>query len=115
MTKLRLILASVVILLLFGCATEELSHEGQDVSLNASAITKQCKEVGEVYGKGGGVLGGTISDEKLRTYALNNMRNKAAKLGATHILVHGNQLGGGLWSNTNAQISGTAFRCPKAR
>ncbi len=53
----------------------------------------------------------TISDHDLQTYAMNDMRNNAAKMGATNILIHNNQLGGGVWSNTQSQISGTAYKC----
>lgn len=97
--------------ILFGCATAELK-EGKSVSLNSAEISKDCTEVGEVYGQGGGALGGTISDQDLLRYSVNDMRNNAAKLGATHVLQHGNQLGGGIWGSTKAQVTGTAYKCP---
>lgn len=106
------LILGLVGLSLVGCATADLV-EGKQVSMNAAEVTKACVELGEVYGKGGGAMGGMISDENLMRYASNDMRNKAAKMGATHVVQHGVSVGGGMTHSTTGNVSGTAFKCPK--
>jgi len=101
-----------VALISFACARAELK-EGTAVSLNQAEVTKECKELGIIYGKGGGMMGGAISDEDLMRYATNDLRNKAAEMGATHLVMNGPSVGGGLTHSTTANVSGVAFKCPK--
>lgn len=101
-----------VLSLVFGCATAGL-EAGKHVSLNPAELTKECKELGFVSGKGGGAFGGMISDADLQRYAMNDMRNKAAAMGATHVVPSNGGTSGGLWASTQGNISGTAYKCPK--
>lgn len=78
---------------------------------------KDCKNLGPVYGKGGGSFGGGwIPDEKLMEYATNDLRNKAAAKGATHVVTQTHQMGqtsgqyGGTTSTATQQ--GVAYACP---
>ncbi|MBW1809800.1 MAG: DUF4156 domain-containing protein [Deltaproteobacteria bacterium] len=76
-----------------------------------------CKNLGPVFGKGGGVFGGAwIPDEELMEYASNDMRNKAAAKGATHLVFSSHQMGhsGGRYGGTTSTstISGVAYKCP---
>lgn len=100
-----------------GCSTASLSNEGSSVEVIMSLDRKDCKNLGPVFGKGGGSFGGTwISDEKLMEYASNDLRNKAASKGATHVVIHNHQVGmtsgrdGGSTSTVTQQ--GIAYQCP---
>ena len=101
----------IVVLTLTACSTPSL-NQGSKVSINIGEISKECAALGTVSGKGGGAFGGTISDEDLQTYAMNDMRNKAASMGATHVIPHGGGLSGGVWSSTTGSVTGTAYKCP---
>jgi len=105
---------------LFSCATASLSPGGTNVEVVFGQFTrKDCKNLGPVYGKGGGSFGGAwISDEKLMEYASNSLRNKAAEKGATHVVTATHQMGqttgqyGG--STSTSTQSGVAYKCPKS-
>ncbi|MCO5143279.1 MAG: DUF4156 domain-containing protein [Oligoflexia bacterium] len=106
----------LVSLFAFGCSTAELSSKGSSVEIVSEISKQNCKNIGPVFGKGGGSFGGAwISDEKLMEYAYNDLRNKAAEKGATHVVSQGHQMGqttgqyGG--STSTATISGVAYRC----
>jgi hypothetical protein len=74
----------------------------------------QCNQLGYIVGRGGGSFGGGyISNESLIEYAMNDLRNKAAGLGANFVQHDSPQLGvagdgnGGSITST-ATVSGTA-------
>jgi Domain of unknown function (DUF4156) len=104
-----------------GCATAALSQRGSMVEMTDSVDKSSCQNLGPVFGKGGGSFGGTwISDEDLMEYAANDLRNKAAEKGATHVVFTGHEMGntsgkdGG--TTSTATIMGVAYRCaPPAR
>ncbi len=113
--KKRIIL--VIALALVGCSTASLTLNGEKVEVVNQMDRKDCKNLGPLMGKGGGAFGGSwISDEKLVEYATNDLRNKAAGKGATHVVMSTHQMGntsgqyGG--STSTATISGIAYRCP---
>lgn len=104
-------------LFLVGCSTAELSPTGSKVEMLNQLDRKDCKNLGPVYGKGGGSFGGGwIPDEKLMEYATNDLRNKAAAKGATHVVTQTHQMGqtsgqyGGTTSTATQQ--GVAYACP---
>ncbi|KAB8040980.1 DUF4156 domain-containing protein [Silvanigrella paludirubra] len=106
-----------VLALIQGCSTAKLSNEGSNIEVITALDRKDCKNLGPVFGKGGGVFGGTwISDESLMEYASNDLRNKAALKGATHVVVQNHQVGmstgknGGSTSTVTQQ--GIAYKCP---
>lgn len=103
---------------LTGCSTAELSQKGNDIEVVNQMDRKDCKNLGPIFGKGGGSFGGAwISDEKLMEYANNDLRNKAADKGATHVIAQPHQMGqtsgqyGG--STSTATVTGIAYRCPQ--
>lgn len=53
-----------------------------------------------------------VSNEDLIDYAMNDLRNKAAEMGSTHVRNDPPQLGSGDGTTTSATITGTAYRCP---
>jgi len=104
-----------------GCKTAEISAAGRDVLLGLSAPTdmgfdkSQCRPLGTVIGKGGGSFGGAfLSNEKLIEYAMNDLRNEAALLGANVVHHSPPQMGmsGGEGTDvSSANITGTAYLC----
>jgi hypothetical protein len=113
---------------LFGCKADQLSGSGAEVVLLYDE-PMDCENLGEVIGRGGGLTGAyskpTVNEES----AENNVRNQAAKLGATHLLLRSEEvdqgdgrapdekdtapaLAHGYGTGSNVTIVGTAFKCP---
>ncbi len=110
------ILTMLGLLFFVSCSTAELSGGGANVEYVMDKPEGDCKNLGPVFGKGGGVFGGAyIADEKLMEYAMNDLRNKAAAKGATHVLSKGHQMGGsgGQYggSTSTSTIQGIAYKC----
>ena len=108
---------ALVVVLQTGCSTAKLSAGGGSVEMVQHMDRKDCTNLGPVFGKGGGSFGGAwISDEKLMEYATNDLRNKAAEKGATHVVFSTHQMGqtngqyGG--STSTATLTGIAYKCP---
>jgi hypothetical protein len=85
----------VISLLLGSCShTPHLSQSGTNIELVSEIDQKNCKNLGPVFGKGGGWFNGAwIADENLMMYASIDLRNKAAGLGATHVVTQTHQMG----------------------
>ncbi len=109
-------------LLFSGCRMAELTPQGAEVATSQSAPVDSgwkhasCRSLGYLVGRGGGTGGGAyISNEQLVEFAMNDLRNKAAGLGANFIQHDSPQLGvsggdGGSVTST-ATVSGTAYLC----
>lgn len=104
----------LLFLALTGCATAEVNTAGAQVALTPNAPDAKCQSLGTVFGQGGGALGGAyIANAELMQYAINDARNKAAALGATHLQTTPPQFGtAGQGVTTTATVMGYAFRCP---
>ena len=95
-----------------GCKTADLSPAGAEVAASRNAPPPGCTPVGYLTGKGGGTFGGDlISNEDLIEYALNDLRNKAAGVGANYVQHDPPGLGSGDGTTTSVTITGTAYRC----
>jgi len=102
-------------LALSACSTASLSTEGAKVAASRNSAPPSCAPAGYLTGKGGGTFGGAyISNEQLIEYALNDLRNQAAELGANYVQSDPPQLGSGNGTTTSVTITGTAYRCPKS-
>jgi hypothetical protein len=105
-------LASLLFASISGCATASLSPEGANVAVARNPPAASCRSVGYLVGEGGGTFGGKwISNDDLIEYAMNDLRNKAAKIGATYVQSDPPQLGSGHGTTTTATITGTAYVC----
>ena len=103
----------LICFLLCGCSTAALSPSGSNVVPLASAPAATCHNLGTVIGQGGGTFGGAfIRNDSLMQYAMNDARNKAAALGATHVQMATPQLGAGDGTTTTATVMAVAYRCP---
>jgi len=95
-----------------GCSTPALSPEGAAVAVSRNPPPSTCTAVGYIVGEGGGTFGGKwISNDELIDYAMNDLRNKAGKQGASYVQSDPPQLGNGRGTTTTVTITGTAYRC----
>ncbi|NBD12561.1 MULTISPECIES: DUF4156 domain-containing protein [Corallococcus] len=98
-----------------GCVTAALSKAGSQVTPVPAAPGPECQNLGMVIGTGGGSFGGAyISNDQLMEYALNDVMNKAAARGATHVQANQPQLGGASGTTTTATVMAIAYKCPGA-
>ncbi|WP_169927687.1 DUF4156 domain-containing protein [Labilithrix luteola] len=98
-----------------GCSTSALSPKGAQVAATRNPPTRDCAALKYIVGQGGGTFGGAyISNDDLVEYAMNDLRNKAADLGANYVQHDPPQLGSGSGTTTTVTISGTAYRCSGA-
>jgi hypothetical protein len=97
---------------LFGCGTYEgLRPEAASVTATTTRPEGNCKTLGSLTGKGGGASGGYVSNESLIEYAVNDLRNQAVVLGATHVVYSTPSMGGNQGTTTSAMVMGEALRC----
>jgi hypothetical protein len=97
---------------LFGCGTYEgLRPEAESVTATTTRPQGNCKALGSLTGKGGGATGGYVSNESLIEYAVNDLRNQAEALGATHVVYSTPSMGGNQGTTTSAMVMGEALRC----
>lgn len=91
-----------------GCASA-LTAAGKAVDTNPQQDVSRCKHLGTVTGSNSNMYGSASSQVRNAT---NDARNKAAKLGATHLMpgvagMGSNQYG----KSTSATIVGNAYDC----
>jgi hypothetical protein len=97
---------------LTSCGTYNgLTPEAASVVATANRPSGSCASLGILSGKGGGASGGYVSNENLVQYALNDLRNQAAALGATHIVYSTPSMGGNEGTTTSAIVTGEALKC----
>lgn len=97
---------------LVGCGTyNALSPAAASVVATTTRPAGKCEVLGTLTGKGGGASGGYVSNEDLIEYALNDLRNQAIKMGATHVVYSSPGLGGIQGTTNSAMVMGEAMRC----
>ncbi len=112
--KLMVLGVTALVALLAGCATAPATPQGAAVEL-ATQRPANCKFLGEVTGSHGNVFSGDfITDEKLIQGARNDLRNKAAAMGANVVQVQNtinskHPYSAGIVKST---VVGAAFNCP---
>lgn len=110
--------AFVALTLIVGCASVDLTEAGRSVKV-VETIASHCESLGFVNGEGGNSWtgGAWYKNSSLLDYASNDLRNKAAGMGATHVVIKSSNFGeshgryGG--TVTGANLTGTAYRCEK--
>ena len=102
----------VLMLGLAACGTYEgLRPEARSVAATTTRPDGKCTALGSLTGKGGGASGGYVSNESLIEYAVNDLRNQAASMGATHVVYSTPSMGGTSGTTTSAMVMGEAMRC----
>jgi hypothetical protein len=123
-----LVLGLVFSSYLLGCKAGALSEGGTTVVM-LYAEPVGCDELGVVIGRGGGLTGAYSKPRVNQESAENDALNKAAELGATHLLLHpeevaqgdGHQpmekdtepaMAHGYGTGSTVTVAGTAYKCP---
>ncbi|HDV5697976.1 TPA: DUF4156 domain-containing protein [Legionella pneumophila] len=125
----KLLSASVITLMITGCAAIPVDPQAERVIASPNPAPKGCKYVGQVVGNQGNFFtGGFTSNRNLEEGAMNDLKNKASKKGANYIQLVTNRAGvtgsmsgsfdrhGGFMSGgseqTNVTNLGNAYICP---
>ena len=113
-----------------GCKADQLSAHATNVAVLYDEPV-DCEDLGVVIGVGGG-LGGAYSKPSVnQESAENDARNKAAELGATHVVLHPEELdqgdgrgpdekdtepmlAHGYGTGSNVKVAATAYKCATA-
>ena len=128
-TSLPVLFAAIVITSL-GCKASQLSSGGTTVALLYDEPVG-CENLGVVVGRGGGISGAYAKPSVNQESAENDARNKAAELGATHLLLHPEEvwqgdgrgpdyqdtapeLAHGSGTGSTVSVNATAFKCASA-
>jgi hypothetical protein len=82
------------------CSPIALAPEAERVLATRQPAPASCKYLGTVVGtQGGAFSGGYTSNENLSIGAMNDLKNKAARMGANYVVIEnalaGNTFGGG--------------------
>lgn len=115
----------MVSVLLGGCASIKLDPQATRVIASPNPAPKACKYVGQVVGNQGNFFTGDwTSNAHLEEGAMNDLKNKASKLGANYIQMINSRAGNtgsasgyngsfsGHMSQTNVTNIGNAYICP---
>lgn len=107
-SPLALTASLVAALILPGCASAPGKDPQKLLEADAQYLNRQCKLLGTVNGRS--IFGGLSEDAKIQG-AVKDAREKAAAMGATHILMLKAGISGvaGL-----GEASARAYRCPAA-
>ena len=125
----KLITVSVLSLVICGCASIPADPSAARVIASPNAAPKSCKYLGQVVGNQGNFFtGGFTSNRNLEEGAMNDLRNRASKLGANYVQLVTNRAGvtgsgsggfnshGGYMSGSSEQTNvtnlGNAYLCP---
>lgn len=103
-------LLGLLVLVVAGCSRPDLDTTARQVRVVQEPMSR-CERLGTVRGESGGAGGIYISDAKLIEYAKNDLLNRAAKRGATHVLPKQPQLDALDGVTHRGIVEGTAYRC----
>ena len=115
-----------------GCTASQVSSDGAKIAVLYDEPIG-CENLGVVIGRGGGMTGAYSKPSVNQQSAENNAINEAAKLGATHLLIHpeeveqGNdadpdyqdptptmEMAHGSGTGSTVSVAATAYRCALA-
>jgi hypothetical protein len=112
---------------LVGCKADQLTSHGTDIMMIYDEPSG-CENLGVVIGRGGGLAGAYSKPSVNQESAENDARNKAAERGATHLMLHPEDvaqgdgsgpgekdtapaLAHGSGTGSTVTVAGTAFKC----
>ncbi len=111
-----------------GCKADQLTDRGTEIVLLYDE-PPGCENLGVVIGRGGGLSGAYSKPSVNRLSAENDARNQAAERGATHLLLHPEEvaqgdgrgpdyqdttpaMAHGSGTGSTVTVAGTAYKCP---
>ncbi len=109
-----------IVLLISGCTSVPVEPQAERVIVSPDKAPKGCKYLGQVIGNQGDFFtGGFTSNKNLEEGAMNDMRNKASKMGGNYIQLVTTRAGntgaggyyGGGYSETNVTNLGNVYHC----
>jgi uncharacterized protein YbjQ (UPF0145 family) len=119
----KLIYITGLLPLLMACSSIELTQTGSKVMVSPTPAPTGCKFIAQVVGNQGNFFTGDwTSNKNLEEGAMNDMKNKAAELGANYVQLLTNKAGqtgswssyGGSMDQTNVTNLGNAYKCPES-
>ncbi len=103
---------------LAACASISATSNGSKVIISPNKPPHGCRYVGQVTGNQGNLFTGVwTSNKNLEQGAMNDLKNKAARLGGNYVQMITNRAGSsgsfkvGL-AQTNVTETGNVYRCP---
>lgn len=97
---------------LLGCAANELRPDAQRVRLLGSAPGPECKYLGDATGgQGNFITGYYTSNSNLQAGSINDLKNKAARMGGNAIHVLANTTGLDQGTQTSVTSTGNVYYC----
>ncbi len=105
---------------LAACASISANPNAAKVIISPNKPPHACRYVGQVVGNQGNLFTGIwTSNKNLEQGAMNDLKNKAARLGGNYVQMITNRAGmssgsfeGGL-AQTNVTETGNVYRCPR--
>ena len=126
--KHNYLISTILSITLAGCSAIPLDPEAQKIVVSPNQVPVGCKYLGQVVGNQGNFFSGEYTSNKnLEIGAMNDIKNKAAKLGANYVQLITNRAGstgsisgsssgfGGGASQTNVTNLGNAYHCAPAK
>jgi uncharacterized protein YbjQ (UPF0145 family) len=109
--------AALVLGALAGCAATQLRPSAARVVVSRQPAPKSCKYLGTLIGEQGGALTGSFTSNKaLAEGAVNDMKNKAADMGANYVVLEDSRAGptisGANGAQTDVTHMGNGYACP---
>ncbi|KTD20379.1 cytochrome c type biogenesis protein CycH [Legionella lansingensis] len=115
----------ILVSLLSSCASIKLDPQATRIIASPNPAPKGCKYVGQVVGNQGNFFTGDwTSNKNLEEGAMNDLKNKASRLGANYVQLITNRAGNtgsmsgfdgsvsGHMAQTNVTNVGNAYICP---
>ncbi|SFV70004.1 hypothetical protein MNB_SUP05-5-1165 [hydrothermal vent metagenome] len=113
---MKRIIILITTLFLISCGETRLSDEGATISV-VERINSKCKYIGDVEGSYNNIIYGEFIDNKtLEKNAINDLKDKAYKMGADTIIAPVGSAKGGLFVDIikwRAVYSSKAYKCRK--
>ena len=115
------LVAVILLSLVTGCAATALKPGADRVMVTHMPPADGCQYLGSIIGEqGGSVAGKYTSNKNLAQGVLNDMKNKAYRMGANYVLLEDTQAGstmtadryGASAGQTDVTHMGNAFKCP---
>lgn len=120
--RTNLLISAVAATFLVGCAAKNITPTATHIIVSPNKAPENCRFIGMVQGdQGNWFTGGWTPNKNLEAGAMNDLRNKAAEMGANYVELITNRAsstgsgfeGSGSVHQTGVVAMGNAYACPK--